>query len=193
MTQATSGQQPTYQTNELNGLPVVRFDGGDILSCSDNLANSGVFTLFAVAKVDATGLRSILDRDGSTAPRIFQFRRFGDNLDLIAFNSSGTVAFVDSQPLPTSVWAVLTGVRRAAAVQAYVNGASNGATAADTVNMTGTHPTYMGGFRDNNGNVIHPNLVGDIAEVIMYDVDLSDTDREAVEGYLAAKYGLTLG
>jgi hypothetical protein len=34
-------------------------------------------------------------------------------------------------------------------------------------------------------------LNGDIAEIIMYDTALSDTDRAAVETYLLAKWGIT--
>ena len=34
------------------------------------------------------------------------------------------------------------------------------------------------------------NMVGNIAEVIMFDAELSATDRRRVESYLAVKYGI---
>jgi hypothetical protein len=48
-TQGTGANQPTYQTNELNGLPVLRFDGtNDFLGLS--AISSSAQTVFVVAK-----------------------------------------------------------------------------------------------------------------------------------------------
>jgi len=44
---------------------------------------------------------------------------------------------------------------------------------------------------DQSGSVKGSGLNGDIAEIIMYDTALSDTDRAAVEGYLMSKWGIT--
>lgn len=51
-TQATSASRPTYETNELNGNPVVRFDGtNDFLSFpTSNFSYTGGATVIAVVK-----------------------------------------------------------------------------------------------------------------------------------------------
>lgn len=51
LAQATGASQPTLQTNEVNGLPVVRFDGSDDLLAVDLVSTfEQAFTLFVVAK-----------------------------------------------------------------------------------------------------------------------------------------------
>jgi hypothetical protein len=47
------------------------------------------------------------------------------------------------------------------------------------------------GFRNSAASISNPNN-RDYAEILIYDSDLSDANREAVESYLAAKWGLTL-
>jgi hypothetical protein len=49
-TQATGSKKPTYQTNELNGRPVVRFDGVDDWVESPLSFSSDFLTVFAVVK-----------------------------------------------------------------------------------------------------------------------------------------------
>src|SRR5690606_16131545 len=89
LAQATSDRRPTFKAGVLNGRPIVRFDGGDVLATSATSAPGNTFTLFAVAQVTSAGLRSIIDKDRNTTPRIFQFRWLGGNAELIGFNAVG--------------------------------------------------------------------------------------------------------
>lgn len=51
LAQATGAKRPTYQTNEINGLPIVRFDGtDDIIAAALASVISQPFTLFLIAK-----------------------------------------------------------------------------------------------------------------------------------------------
>lgn len=48
--QSTALQKPTYQTNELNSLPIVRFDGGNDSLVSGSITGLTDYTVFIVAK-----------------------------------------------------------------------------------------------------------------------------------------------
>jgi hypothetical protein len=52
MTQATAGSRPTYQTSQLNSLPVVTFDGSNDILTTSSAGSSGSddFSVFFVAK-----------------------------------------------------------------------------------------------------------------------------------------------
>jgi hypothetical protein len=63
---------------------------------------------------------------------------------------------------------------------------TNGATALPTGNAT--QNMFVGA---TPGATLSWPLNGDIAEIIMYDSALSDTDRSAVESYLRAKWGIS--
>ncbi len=77
----------------------------------------------------------------------------------------------------------------------YVNGVVD---PADTNN--GTHSggdssidVLVGARRQTGNSGSGYRFTGDIAEVIMYNRDLTSTERQKVESYLAIKYGVTLG
>ena len=68
-------------------------------------------------------------------------------------------------------------------VQAWLNGAAG---VADTIDGDGaTTNDYTRVFNDfGDANQFN----GDIAELLIYDTDLSETDRQSVEAYLKAKW-----
>lgn len=187
-TQATADNKPTYQTNELNGKPVVRFDGtNDLLSTSSVsvVGDDGTWTVFAVSDLTGgTGAQTIVDHDNLT--RIAQFLRYSaGSAQAIAFNEAGG-AFTDSESHGAG-FDVISSVRSALAVQVFVNGTSGGSTATTGIAISGSEIVRIGS-RGASG----AHLAGDIAEVLIYSAALSTADREAVEEYLASKYGITL-
>lgn len=172
-TQGTSGRRPTYQTGEINGLPVVRFDGADdrlVVS----LANAQPYTVFFVGKAAAASGNQYFV-DGATLNTGVISNGGGDTL-CIAYNGSFIIAPV-----------AMTSYRYVACV---FNGASSvlsisGAATTGDLGTVGTSGMAIGANADGSDN-----LTGDIAEVIVYHAGLNTTDREAVEAYLAGKYGL---
>jgi len=50
--QANASYQPTFRTNAINGLPVVRFDGDDLLQTATSFGNP--YTILTVAKMQGT-------------------------------------------------------------------------------------------------------------------------------------------
>jgi hypothetical protein len=72
--QGTSGEQPTYTTNSINGQPSVNFDGSnDKLRCTDTLLNAN-FALFTIAKVNSGDAHIAGARESSGAINSQTFR-----------------------------------------------------------------------------------------------------------------------
>ena len=73
----------------------------------------------------------------------------------------------------------------------YKNGVVDAAVNTSSGSATGdaTHDLMIGAAYTASSNANFLN--GDICEIIIYDSALSDTNREAVENYLLAKWGIT--
>lgn len=168
-TQPSSGARPTYQTNEINGLPIIRFDGVDD-ELSFILTTPQPFTMFFVAKEitpAASGYGIPAWRMGyDSASQLFLYGNTGFALPCTR----------DTSPH------LFGGKASAGNGQMYFDGGGLGGTSPTDAAWSGT--SYLcsngaGGFYQ-----------WDMAEFIIYDSALSDVDRQAVENYLAAKYGL---
>ncbi len=175
VTQGTASKQPTFQTNEVNGYPAVRFDGND-----DNMDLSSKIstarTLFVVIRFDGDqgdyssiwGRSSAYHGDGS----LFKAQYIFDNKYL-----EGTYAHpgyiggewyeneIIIDPITTTIkknnWVVLSVV-----------------TSADVAF------DLLASDRD----VVNRFINADIAEMLVYDNAVSDIDRQGIEQYLLDKY-----
>jgi hypothetical protein len=76
-------------------------------------------------------------------------------------------------------------------VSILINKADQGATNSDTNPASTSNSTYDLHIGSAAGRTEGVFWEGDIAEVIIYDSALSDTDRGKVEDYLLAKWGIT--
>jgi hypothetical protein len=184
-TQGTAGAQPTCQTNELLGLPVVRFDGGDNLVTAA-YTQPGNWTAFAVA-----------NNTGAGYPAGVANTRGGNHACFMRWTSS-TVAntFVgnnvggnnqDNQASTAANRQILSA--RAEYVgefgngQIWVNGTSDGTSTIGGFQNTSSTPLYLGA-----GNTTTEPLIGDIAEFFYFDTALSTGDRQSMEQYLSDKW-----
>jgi len=171
-TQPSGAALPHVIPEELNGLPVVRFDGGDVLKFTTRLTT--IRTVFWVVKEDAgapPGYRPLL----------------GD---------SSTPDFAGGYGAPGPIWrndccwndAVVGG-------QTWLNGTpvdGRGVTRPRTmsvISLVTTANVRASNFGQTAGYEGWP-WWGDLAELIIYDRPLSGTERKAVEDYLLVKYQL---
>jgi hypothetical protein len=183
----SGGSRPTYQTGELNGRPVVRFDGTD-----DEMATASVgvtdldCTIIAVlspANTDAGRSPVFVGNDGggngygiatSTgggAPNEIGRLRGG-----IAWDSTGTAA--------TTGPAIYSLVQSSGSCEVFLDGVSLGTFSSDPNN-----PTSRITLGNHRVGVSSANCwAGDIAEIAIYDSPLDATDRGDVEAYLTAKW-----
>lgn len=74
--QATDTKQPTLQTAELNGAPIVRFDGGDILNClsAPAVVDDSEGGLFAVVKSDVAADSALVGASRASGSSSYHWR-----------------------------------------------------------------------------------------------------------------------
>jgi len=182
-TQSTPAAQPTYQTNEINSLPCVKFDGSDgMMSVTE--AALKPFTKFAVVNITNTAIfRTILS---STTAGACQWR-IEQTSGLQNFLSQSTANIASSSTgVSTGSWLQLAISYSAIGEYAfYLNGVLDGA---GTNNVAFSSAQTAIGSQSGDGTA--EQWLGDIAELIVYDTVLSAGDRSLVEGYITTKYGL---
>jgi hypothetical protein len=184
--QATASYQPTYITNELNGYPVVRFNG----ESEQYLVHSSIliddYTAFYVLKLNESEGKSLYYYHAGAV-------NSGDLGFFAEYSSSslgwGSVGdypcypyyFRTSKEYPTGVdWRIHTHQPNAL----YKNG--------DEVEYVREDDVHAGGLTTIGSRSDYYSLyfVGDIAEILIYDRILTVYERETVEIYLNAKYDI---
>jgi hypothetical protein len=181
ITQSTSANKPTYKTGVLNGEPVFRFDGGDWLGGAYNNALSQPITVFAVAALDSANDdvgRNIIDGDDSTN-RMALFERRINNPDTWSIYA-GSILDGGASDANWNIW---TALFNGASSQFWLGGNSEASGNAGSDDPDGLRlGTYDGaaGLWD-----------GDIAEILIYNSNLSTADKNEVAQYLADKYDLS--
>ena len=180
VTQGTASSRPTYQTNELNGKPCVRFDGvDDFLRCT-TFSQAQPLTILCVSKLTETGIATRRMFDGATS-RVLIGQQFAPDL---LFFAGSTAPNYTGYTLPWP-WRYYTGVFNGASSQQFVNGASIGTANPGTQALT---DLLVGcGFYLGSPTEF---WLGDIAELIIYDSSLSAGNLALLHAYIASKYGL---
>ena len=187
LAQASSARQPTLQTDELNGLPVVRYDGtNDILSDSDIAAldvGTGDIWVATVFKATNDGTANFIFEKGTT-----QFAVMNTAAGILQIRLGGT------SNIPTQTdgnWSrtefvLVTGSRVSSTCTGFVNGS-----AMTTTDTTNTGSISNSDVLDVGAAAVGGNpLTGDIAEVLVGGATLTTADRQRLEGYLCWKWGL---
>lgn len=184
--QATGDNMPTLQLAELAGMPVIRFDGSnDYLQGA--FTNGGSMaqpnTVFAVAKLTAAGVNDgvwhyLMSGDDASARHDLRTNIAGTPdpwglfagvaLDGAASNASWNIWTVTFNGATSRFWH--NGVAQCAAGNAGAH-AMDGITIGDRYDLSG-------------------HWLGDIAEIIIYEENLSSADKNQVGRYLANRYGL---
>ncbi|MHB9025289.1 MAG: Ig-like domain-containing protein [Armatimonadota bacterium] len=196
VTQGTGTYQPLYTAGSINGLPVVHFDGTNDVMASSAVTLNQQHTIVAVARVQSVA--------GTVNNPIFSYASTSNNaaeVEMVAYDWCGSYIFRCRYPgldpwnqtnmkfamtMPVLMTQV-KGANGSTAVKCYVNGTKVGPDQAVTTNFSTTSRCFRLGRHSYYGEY----LPGDIAEVLVFDHDLTDSDRQIVESYLKTKYGLT--
>lgn len=179
VTQSTGTQQPLYETNELNGNPVVRFDGSnDVMSCSFTTAN--VASAVYISKQNSTAAqfrRYFTLRSGATA-RLCTFRDGSDN------TIGGFATAFGPRSLAFSGYNIATSVCSSSSFLLAVNGVTS--TTSGSYN-TSASSLDVGSGLDTSGP--YP-LPCDIAYLAVFTTELTAAMRRRLEQAAAFSFKL---
>ena len=163
----------TVKTNILNGLPVISVSTAQNWSLSAGYT-SAAYTFFFVSR-----------QTGGTNQRVF----IGNGNKLYGYwggskNSLYTEGWILNATPSDTAWDIYTIVRTS-------SGSGSFSRFGGSLITYGSSGAGMDGFYINTGGN-HGNEKSDaqIAEVLIYNVDLSDANCRKIEGYLAWKWGL---
>jgi len=220
-TQTEIVRKPLLVEDGLQGHPVIRFDGQDDVLSLGNILNEVFagpdqeFTVFVVLKITDGRFGSVLAKiaDSGFAPlrneRQFALSVFENRVYHLTYYS------LSDPPLRARGIASVSEVVDTAHVITYAyDGAQDGSNGLARVNLLidgketektlqvspgalgdipeGPARLAIGNFVSEDGAVRQSNsLAGDIAEMLLYSQLPTDAKREAIEGYLGAKYGIT--
>ena len=187
-TQSTASDQPSYGTTTINTKNVVDFASGKFMITGYRPSLNR--TIAAVVQYKTTsGLKTIMGARRSTNERSY----FGVNSGVVRAGvaelsglAGGTVA------IDTTYTQILSHGQGAVNKEAhhYLDGTEDVAPDTFTGDI-GSGVNYMiGGFNDQ-GSVHGSKYSGRMAEFIITDNMISDSDRQKLEGYLAHKWGHT--
>jgi hypothetical protein len=190
-TQGTGANQPTLQTNEINGLPVVRFDGSTDFLNSAASASLTATTLFAVFKPSTVSgnasIRAAGNGSGGSGSGGLQWR-LASGVPQFVKQAVANVATASGAALSTTAFTIISASFANNSTYAfYRNGAADGSGSHGQTLTAGT-ATNIGYNSDGGGE----RLAGDLAELIVYSSVLSTGDRASVHSYLQDKYGITV-
>lgn len=193
--QATGGNQPSIETNIINGRQVRRFDGvNDVLIPTDfNLDNH---TIFSVTKPDIVveSTPNTIFCIGSTilsARDVLHF--YSKSESSTTFNSqrsSGSGGFPTAVSSATNlVYQITTGKYTGTEIITYVNNGSRNTVAANNSGSPTNKPSIGATIQAGSQIFFYR---GDIAEIIAYPSNLSDFNCLRVERYLSKKYNIAI-
>lgn len=176
--QATSANQPTYRTNQLDGHAVVRFDGVNDFLLSSLAQTAQPYTIIVVLKQYSTGgTQQVWAADSDGGAPLF-YRDTGT--DKVNLWTGGTDITYNRGTAWPSGFICMTAV---------ANGASSAIYEGKTQKVTGNP-----GASNMTGLVVGARSDGslpaqiDVAEVIVYYKALSGTEINSVCDYIHAKY-----
>lgn len=180
-TQGTAAKKPIFKTGILNGKPVVRFDGtDDTLVAGAAIGITGNHTYFVVVKMPNADYASPLWVTADDGAGVNLTGRADGSIDYgIPWSQNSGASYYDG----TSFYIFsLTFDGTTYRLRKNGTGLVSAATASAPSNRTP---------RIGKSDALPTALNGDLAEIIIYNSTLSQTDHNLVGNHLATKYGLT--
>jgi len=198
---------PTLITNEVNGLPALRFEGSPVymsVNPSTNLTLAGDVTSFAVIRIDdysvRHGLWSQTDSSDIAGPNDWSIMPSGDMRPRVnrgdGTDTSSAHQFTwYGQPLkfqpsvaPGQFFVLGWEAEGLTTMIHYFNNETNSFQNYASLIV----PTDLGNplLIGTRGDLSSEQLKGDMAELLIYDRALSSSEVATVQNYLAGRYGI---
>lgn len=190
----TAVGSPTYLTNQINGLPIVRFNGSSQYVTFGNVLNMGTspLNMFAMYKFNSTAAGNAVFGKTRAAAAASRYALVRDtSLDYFIVNTESPVANL-SYPNTSTAIQLGEGLWDRTTAYIYRNGTlCNSQALSSSANLSSTDPLVVGAYPNSSGTLSPPAIWmnGDIAELLIYTSTLSTYQRQQVEGYLSWKWG----
>jgi hypothetical protein len=188
---------PTYSSNALNGRPAVSFNGTNQYINFGNNLNIGTSQIhvFAVLQYNSTADGAIIGKTSfrANAGRWALFRSAADgglgfSIDVNGSGVGATARLADTNTTSRIVY----GAWDRSVVSLLQTGVTlNSAALVNSSSLSNTDPLYIGAYPNSTGSGPQSGLFfnGIMGEVIVYLGNVSPSQREQIEGYLAWKWG----
>jgi hypothetical protein len=189
---AIANSSPSYVTNGLNGRPSISFSNNILTSSGWAISSGRKFAWFSVfnSRSTANTYQRILEATEGFPNGFLGTDLFTYNVLALAGTTSYTApnaAIVASTSNPQFLSYVFGTTEAGSNVSlVYVNGSTSASLAGNTGTL-GSNGVYIGSSSVPPGN---DSLIGYISEIICYAGDLTFSQRQQIEGYLAWKWGL---
>lgn len=186
----SDASRPTYQTNVINGRPVIRFNGsqGRQLDTSNEASfDLSAFTIYAVAqRSSGNTLISKNSLIANATRRKLQFSLSSSSAFGFAAGNDGASITENATTTSFNIYGVVG--RANNDHDLILNGAvNNKTTTLDNTSFNNARVEIGQSF--NNGS---ERFTGDIAEILVYGAALSLAQRRAIEKYLSVKYAIAV-
>jgi len=194
---APGGNEPVFNTNQLNGFPDIHFTAANsdhlrvadhpslepttvsIFAVGNHTASSGGFAGY-ISKI-RVGVDPFdgyaLVRNGATSNVLF-------SIDAIANAVVGTGAYGTNT--------IMSGIYNKTNLQLFHNETSQGTDVYTADILSHNHFLYIGALSNAAGNGANVFLDGDIAEAVVFGRGVNAAQRIIIDNYLSAKYAIAI-
>jgi hypothetical protein len=185
--QLTSGRRPTFETNELNSQPVLRFDGSnDILTDGDiaalDVGTGDIWMATVFKSTDNSAAQNYFEK----RPTSFGLRTTSAGELQMVLGSTSNIPSQSNGNWSRTAFVIVTASRVSSTCNGFINGTAS--TTTGTTNSTSISNSDV--FDIGSRAVGAGPMNGDMAEILVGGATLDTNERQKIEGYLAHKYGL---
>ncbi|MDB6040772.1 MAG: Coagulation factor 5/8 type domain protein [Verrucomicrobiales bacterium] len=185
------GTAPTLVPSVLNGQPVVRFNGVKdelVVNSSPSIAITGdISTFFVVRFENFDTFRAVWAKTAGNQPRPSDYYTLPSSgvPNVFRGGAGGIANFQGDGPVPANTPAIVGWDMVGTTITHYVDNQPNGS-GDITVTPTDAGDPLLIGTRGDQ----FTRMMGDIAEIVIYNRGLTETERNQIHDYLRKKYGL---
>lgn len=185
---SNGSSQPTLVSNAVNELPAVNFNGSQFLQSPSGFSNftSGLTAMLVAKPVSVSAGARLFDfGNGATSDNVIMSLPSSTGLTFSTYNSSTSSSVTASSGVTSGNFQLLESLYNGSnTANLYVNGASAASSSSmQTLQNLTRSGNYIG--QDNSGG---NRFNGQIAEMLLWNRQLTAAERAAVEGYLLSKY-----
>lgn len=180
---------PLFSQNQINKKPALIFNGTDYLTVNsvDNNMTGYTNSIFSVFSKNASASNQPLLCQTGTVENITAFIAPDKSFNLKYWNAGYTLGSISNNSIADSSYSILSSI--------YNNTSGSAGIFQDGSDILNTSAVYTpAGVLTNTLNIgadctVTTVLDGSIAEIIIYNTELSIVDRQIIECYLSSKYG----